>query len=98
FRIYGKAHVESQWRVIDVYATHRRSAGSRWPLWRGACVTWTDRVITVGWDFAERIVVEQKAAPASRHHPLAVAAGRLRDRPRRWVAEGSEFPSASEVL
>lgn len=98
FRIYGKARAESDWRVVDVYATHRRNARSRWPLWRGTCITWTDRVIVVGWDFAERIVAEQAAAPASRQFPVAVAAGRIRDRQRRVASGAGERASASEVL
>src|SRR5262249_15111739 len=53
FRIYGRGRRERDWRIISVYATHRRNADSRWPLWRGTCITWTSEVIVVGWDFAE---------------------------------------------
>ena len=98
FRIYGKARVESHWRVLNVYATRRRNAGSRLPLWRATCITWTDRVIAVGWDFAERLVAEQTAAPASRHCPVEVAGGRIRDPQRRFASGASEEASASEVL
>jgi hypothetical protein len=35
FRVHGKARHEAAWRVIDVYATHRRDWASRWPLWAG---------------------------------------------------------------
>lgn len=98
FRIYGKARVESHWRVIEVYATHRRNARGRLPLWRGACIAWTDRVIAVGWDFAERLWREQRVKPASREYPLAVAGGRVRDFRRRAAAGAGVFPSASEVM
>jgi len=97
-RVYGKARDEAQWRVLDVYATPRRDAGSRLPLWRATCIAWTDRMIAVGWDFAERLLAEQLAAPASRQEPVTVAGGRLRD-PRRRLASGAgERASASEVL
>ncbi len=98
FRIYGKARAETNWRVLDVFATRRRGHGSRLPLWKGACTTWTDRVIAVGWDFAEQVLREQIATPASQQHPVEVAGGRIRDRRRRAEAGGPEFASASEVL
>lgn len=98
FRVYGKSRVESDWRVIDVYATHRRNFDSRWPLWAGTCITWTDRVIVVGWEFAAHVFQEQQAAPASRDFPLVVAGGRMRDVERRLTAKAPSFASASEIL
>jgi hypothetical protein len=98
FRIYGKARVEVQWRVLDIYATSRRNASSRWPFWRQTCTAWTDRVIALGSDFAERFLAEQRLTPASRQHPVIVAGGRIRD-PQRRVAHGAlERATASEVL
>ena len=100
FRIYGKARCEGEWRVIEVHATHRRDLHSTWPpyLWRGTCITWTASVIAVGWDFAEDVLREQAAEPASRGRPVEVCGGRIRDRRRRSEAGGPAFPSASEVL
>jgi len=98
FQIHGKARVESQWRVLDVYATPRRNAGSRWPFWRATCTAWTDRVIALGWDFAERLLAEQRARPASRQEPVTVAGGRIRDPQRRLASGAAEGASASEVL
>jgi hypothetical protein len=98
FRIYGKGRREARWRVVSVYATHRRDADSCWPLCRGTCITWTSEVIVVGWDFAEGVLREQAAAPASRTHPVAVAGGRLNDLLRRATAGVPDFASASEVL
>ncbi|HEV3261833.1 MAG TPA: hypothetical protein VG013_33595 [Gemmataceae bacterium] len=98
FRVYGKARREADWRLIDIYATHRRDADSRWPLWGGTCITWTAEVIVVGWDFAESVVREQAEWPASREHPVEVAGGRIRDPERRRAAGGPSFASASEVL
>jgi hypothetical protein len=98
FRIYGKARRERDWRVISVFATHRRNADSRWPLWRGTCITWTAEVIVVGWDFAERLLGEQAEAPASRRRPVEVAGGRIGDLLRRADAGVPDFPSASEVM
>ncbi len=77
FRIYGKAKTESDWRVIDIFATHRRDIFSSWPLWRGTCITWTSSVIAVGWDFAGALLNEQIREPASREHPVEVIGGRL---------------------
>ncbi|HTK77762.1 MAG TPA: hypothetical protein VL371_21020 [Gemmataceae bacterium] len=98
FQVYGRGRREADWHVLDVYATHRRDRSGRLPLWRGTCITWTSRVIAVGWDFAAVVLAEQARAPASRERPVVVAGGRLRDwRPR--VASGaSSQPSASEVL
>jgi hypothetical protein len=94
FRAYGKQRREPDWHVIDIFATHRRDLGSRWPLWQGTCITWTSRVIAVGWDFAEFVLSEQRREPASRERPVEVAGGRLYyGRPG---AAGP--PSASEVL
>jgi hypothetical protein len=98
FRVYGRANYEPDWHVIDVYATHRRDAASRWPLWCGTCITWTSGVIAVGWDFAECVLREQMREPASRDRPVAVAGGRLRDWHCRLDAGASSQPSASEVL
>lgn len=100
FQIYGKARSESDWRIVGVYATHRRDADSRWPayLFRGTCITWTAEIIAVGWDFAEDVLREQVSEPASRDRPVEVAAGRLRDHLRRADSGASPFASASEVL
>jgi hypothetical protein len=100
FRIYGKARRETDWRTIDVFATHRRDLSSRWPapLFRGTCITWTAFIISVGWDFAEEVLREQTAEPASRDRPVAVAGGRVRDHLRRHAAGGNPFVTASEVL
>jgi hypothetical protein len=98
FRIYGKARKERRWRVVSVYATHRRDADSRWPLWRGTCITWTAEVIVVGWDFAGQLLAEQAGCPASRRYPVEVAGGRVGDLLRRAAAGVPEFPTASEVL
>jgi hypothetical protein len=96
FRIYGKARCETNWRMIDVYATRRRNASGRLPLWHGSCTTWTDHVIAMGWDFAERVLREQRDSPASPQRPVEVAGGRIRDQRRR--AGATEFPSAGEIL
>src|SRR5262245_55478094 len=74
FRVHGKARHETAWRVIDVYATARRDADSRWPrpFWRGTCIAWTSQVIAVGWDMAECILREQALRPASRDYPVEV--------------------------
>jgi hypothetical protein len=98
FRVHGKAKSEADWRTIDIVATHRRNLDSRWPLWRATCITWTDEIIAVGWDFAEAVLREQTRAPASREHPVEVAGGRLHDLQRRLAAGGPSFPGASEVL
>src|SRR4051812_46373170 len=87
FSIYGKARPEAEWRVISVYATHRRDRDSRLPLWRGTCITWTSSLIVVGWDFAEEVLREQREAPASRQYPLTVSGGRIRDVQRRLEAQ-----------
>jgi hypothetical protein len=88
YQIYGKARRESSWRVIDLYATSRRDALSRWPapFWAGTCITWTSSVIAVGWDFALAVYREQCRKPAKLEHPLGIAGGRLHS------------PSATEVL
>lgn len=98
FRIYGRARREPSWHVLDVYATHRRDLGSRWPLFRGTCITWTASVIAVGWDFAAEVYREQVSDPASRERPVEVVAGTLRDVFRRDAVGGPPFPSMSEVL
>lgn len=100
FQIHGKARGESAWRIVGVHATHRRDGDSRWPryLFRGTCITWTAEVIAVGWDFAESVLREQMSEPASREHPVEVAAGRLHAHLRRVDAGASPFASCSEVL
>lgn len=98
FQVHGKGKTEADWRLIHVFATHRRSLESRWPLWRGTCITWARDVIVVGWDFAERLVEEQARVPASREHPVEVAGGRLCDWQRRMKAGASSQCSASEVM
>lgn len=98
FRIHGKAKVEADWRIIDVFATQRRNLESRWPFWRGTCITWTDRVVVVGWDFAESVLREQRERPASRDLPVEVVGGRIRDGTRRAVSGGPSFAAASEIL
>jgi hypothetical protein len=100
FKVYGKARREKNWRIIEVHATHRRDADSSWlaPFWRGTCITWTASVIAVGWDFAEMVLREQAAEPASREHPVEVCGGRIREWQRRVAAGGPEQISASEVL
>src|SRR5215475_11264600 len=63
FRVYGKGKRERAWREISVYATPRRNAHSRWPLWRGTCVTWGADVISIGSDFAAEVLREQAERP-----------------------------------
>jgi hypothetical protein len=100
FQIHGKARNEGTWRIIGVYATHRRDSDSRWPpyLFRGTCITWTAEIIAVGWDFAEELLREQMSEPATRERPLQVAAGRIRDPHRRAAAGATPSASASEIL
>jgi hypothetical protein len=100
FRIHGRARREKSWRIIEVHATHRRDQDSAWPrfLYRGTCITWTASIVAVGWDFAEAVLREQMAEPASREHPLEVAGGRLHDLERRHAAGALPWASASEVL
>jgi hypothetical protein len=100
FRVYGKSTEEPDWRVIEVYATHRRDYDSRWPrfLFRGTCITWSASVVAVGWDFAEEVLREQAAEPASRERPVSVRGGRIRDLGRRLGAGAEPWASASEVL
>ena len=98
FRIYGRASYEPDWRVIDIFATHRRDYSSRWPLWRAACITWTSSVIAVGWEFAALVMREQSAEPMSRDRPITVAGGRLNDGRRRSRTGASSQPSAGEIL
>jgi hypothetical protein len=100
FQVYGKARREKDWRVVGVYATHRRNANSRWPpfFWRGTCITWTSSVIAVGEDFAEEVLREQAAEPASRQNPVEVAGGRIHHLERRTAAGAEPWATASEVL
>ena len=79
FRVYGKGLAERDWHVIDVYSTHRRDIDSRWPLFRGTCITWTSSIISVGCDFAEHLLMEQQREPVSREFPATVAGQRIRD-------------------
>ena len=97
-RVYGKGKSETTWREIDVFATRLRDAHSPWPFFGGTCITWTRGVIAVGWDFAEQVLSEQVAAPASQEFPVTVGGGRLHDGPRRSDAQARSFPLASEVL
>jgi hypothetical protein len=55
-------------------------------------------VIAVGWDFAETVLREQAAEPASREHPVEVFGGRVRNPFRRAAAGGEPWATASEVL
>lgn len=98
FRIYGKGRREKHWRIINIFATHRRDVDSRWPLWRGTCTTWSDQAIVVGQDFALAVLCEQMKKAASQDHPVEVAGGRLSWIFRRAGAGIPAFPSASEVL
>jgi hypothetical protein len=100
FRVYGKGRREQDWRVVDVFATHRRDVRSLWPapFWRGTCITWTAAVIAVGWDFALGVLREQATWPASREHPLCVFGGRLRDARRRAAVGITAGPGHGEVL
>jgi hypothetical protein len=98
FRILGKGRAESSYRLIDVYATPRRDAASRWPLWRGSCITWTSEVIVVGWDFAAALVREPAAMQVRPEEPVIVAAGRTRDASRRLAAAAPARPALAEIL
>src|SRR5437870_8772831 len=98
FRVYGKTRRESLWRVIDIYATQRHDSASSWPFWRGTCITWTDKIIAVGWDFAEAVLSEQRTNPASRDHPVEVIGGRLSNVLRRAALGAPSIHTASEVL
>jgi hypothetical protein len=81
FRVYGKGKAERNWRVIDIVASPRRNMCGGWPIIAGTCITWSARMIAVGWDFAESVLREQIAAPVCRDKPLEVFAGRLRRGP-----------------
>lgn len=98
FQVYGKSRRESDYRIIDVFASNRRNFDSRWPMFRATCITWTSSVIAVGWDFAEMLVREQALFPASREHPVEIWGGRLRGVERRLAAGGPPQPCASEVM
>jgi hypothetical protein len=97
-RIYGKSRFETDWRIVDVFASSMNNLHSRWPLAAGACVTWGATAISLGWDFAESLIREQTAEPASKERPVTVAGGRIRDRQRRLAAGGDLFASASEIM
>jgi hypothetical protein len=90
FCIYGKSKPERDWRIIEVVATHRRNLSSRLPLWGGTCITWTNSVIAVGWDFAEQVLAEQRSAPATREQPVEIPDGRLRHSRRTGPVTASE--------
>lgn len=98
FQIYGRDRREADWRIISVFASDRRCMTGRLPLWAGVCITWTDRVIAVGWDFAEWVLREQVQSPASREHPIEVVGGRIQHQERRLSAGGSTQATASEIL
>jgi hypothetical protein len=98
FRIYGKTRRESDWRLIDIYATRRRDRGSGLPLWDGTCTTWSSTIISVGWDFAENVLREQRENPASRDYPIEVAGGRIRNVAQRTAVGAPSIAYASEVL
>ncbi|HYV36150.1 MAG TPA: hypothetical protein VE988_10630 [Gemmataceae bacterium] len=98
FRVYGKSRRERDWRIVAVYANHRRDWDGRWPLLAGCCTTWAADVIAIGWDFALGLLREQAAVPASRSNPVAVAGGRLGDSQRRAAADVSCGPGCSEVM
>jgi hypothetical protein len=98
FQIYGKALPELEWRRIDVFATDRRNAASRWPLWRGTCITWSTEIVVVGADFAKQILHEQALRPASRLNPVVVSGGRIGDTVRRAAAGAKGRATASEIL
>jgi hypothetical protein len=95
FRIYGRASYESDWRVIDIFATHRRDFTSRWALGGGTCIAWTSQVIAVGWDFASWIIRDERENPTERDRPVSVCGGRLRIAARRGAAS---LPTAAEIL
>jgi hypothetical protein len=94
FQVHGKGRHERDWHVIDIFATTLRNADGRWPLFRGTCITWTSSIIAVGWDFAEELLREQIAEPASRDFPVAVSGGRLHNQ----AARGLAYPTASEIM
>jgi hypothetical protein len=96
FQVYGKGSYERNWRIIHIFATDLRNFESRWPLFRGTCITWTSSIIAVGWDFAGQLLREQVAVPASRDFPVVVAGGRLHDPMRRPARCG--FASAGEIM
>lgn len=98
FRVYAKGVNEPRWHVADVFATHRRDRRSRWPLFRGALITWTSGVIAIGWDHAREIIREQAFDVTTPDRPLAVCAGRLRDVNRRAKAGGDWVPTLCEVM
>ncbi len=97
-RIFGRGRREPCWRVIDLFATPRRDAASRWPFWRGTCITWTAEVIVVGRDFARAFLREQFAAPTTRRDPVSPAGGRIRDPVRRAAAGGPQWATAGEIV
>jgi len=98
FRVYGKGRRESEWRVVSVYASHRRDVFSGMPLWSGACTTWAADIIAVGWDFALGLLREQRTEPVSRDHPAAVIGGRLRDNSRRAAAGATRGATYCEIM
>ena len=98
FRVHARGKRESRWRIVSVYAHHRRDVESRWPILAGALTTWAADVISIGWDFALELLSEQMEEPASRDDPVAVIGGSLRDIKRRRVADGDASPTCSEVM
>ena len=97
-RVFGKARREADWRIVAVYASHRRDLFSGISLLSGSCTTWAADIVAVGWDFALGLLREQCEEPASRGHPVAVTGSRLRDRTRRAAAGAIRGPSYSEVM
>lgn len=92
FRIYGKANYETRWHIIDVFATDRRNTDSRWPFWRGHCITLSANLIAVGWDFAVELVGEQTHRPSSQSEPTEVLRGHKLSRTEQ---NGFELPATS---
>jgi hypothetical protein len=98
FQVYGKGRTERRFFTIDIYCTPLRNWDSGIPLFAGVCITWTDRIISVGVDFALALLHEQQIEPASRDYPVEVAAQRLSDSSRRRKIHAPSWPSYSEVM
>jgi hypothetical protein len=98
FRVYGRGKREHSWHIVNVLVTQRRNRNSRWPLWRGRCITWTSSIISVGADFGQRFLDEQACDPATCLRPAMVSGGRMRDANRRMMAGAREWCTATEVL
>jgi hypothetical protein len=99
FRIYGKGQSESTWRTIDVFASRRRNLDSRWPFFGATCITWSDSIVAVGWDFAESVIREQMANPASRDRRVILANGQLHpERFSNGLGSSRRLLTGSEIL